>query len=527
MSLPKDAGEAASLPTAKPPAYRRSTMLGLLVVVAVALLFCLPFLHAVYWLGDEGILLRGAAVLASGGRIYTDFFAFYPPAGYLIMESWLKLFGPSFIGVRLFAILMIMAIAGFSYLACLLASDSMFLSAFLALAWLATAKTTWIVGISHHWLTTMFSMAAFWVTLHAIGGRGDKACTTLPGVAGLIAGTAAMVTSSCGLWTTLATAASFDTRKFRREFITCLAGCLAMPLLCLGYIVLNGEFVAAYDGIVRFTLTQYAGIQKEPFGNGLPWYYPNLYLFPAAGLLTVVMLLRNVRTPVFRVCAIYALAGLLGTYPRPDLVHINFTAPLALPLLAYGAMQLTAHWRAGDRRVLFALGVLWCLPGTVGFIHQGLKAICAPVVTTPVGSVSLLGNEKHGGGEVFNFLATLPGNAQIFFYPYMPLLPYLTDRQQVSRFDIFIPDYTPPAQYYEACVATARQAKWVVLDRAEMSPEHWLIVFPAMGNPRRSETVAFEQAIESNFALVRRMGVFEVRQRTTEASEMVCNAILQ
>jgi hypothetical protein len=494
-------------------------------------LLCLPFLRAVYWLGDEGILLRGAAVLAAGGKIYTDFFAFYPPAGYLIMEGWLKIFGPSFLAVRLFAILMIAVIAGFSYAACLMVSDSVILSAFLALAWVGNTKTSWIVGISHHWLTTMFSMAACWLTLRITSRGQANSRPALAGLAGLIAGTAAMVTSSCGLWATLATVGSFlDGLKLRRELAACLLGCLAVPILCLAYIILNGEFVPAYDGIVRFTLTNYAAIQKVPFGNGMPWYYPNRFLFPLTGILALAVLAANTRgaiaDPRFRPCVLYALAGLLGAYPRPDVVHIAFTAPLALPLLAYGATRLTARRHMGWQRALFALGVVWCLPPAVGFVHQALRVLRAPTVMTAAGPVALRGDEQYGGGQIFSFLASLPPGDQVFYYPYMPLMPYLSGRPQTSRFDIFTPGYTPAVQYSEACKIVTRQATWVILDRSRMGAKNWRLAFPAMRDPNPPETQAFERVLEQNFVLVRSVGNFEIRQRTTTVSDTDCSAIL-
>jgi hypothetical protein len=508
----------------------RSALLGLIVVVVVTVLLCLPFVRAVYWLGDEGILLRGAAVLAAGGRIYTDFFAFYPPAGYLIVEGWLKVFGQSFIGVRVFAIVMIASIAGFSYLACILVSDNVVLSAFLALAWVGNAKTTWIVGISHHWLTTMFSMAACYLTLRTVCGMQSNSRTALPCVAGLMAGTAAMITSSCGLWLILATVGSFIGLQSRRALVACLLGCVAMPVFCLGYIILNGEFVPAYDGIARFALTQYAGIQKVPFGSGEPWYYPNQYLFLLSGIGALAMLATNTRgtiaDPRFRTCALYGLAGLLGAYPRPDVVHISFTAPLALPLVAYGSARLTAGLGASGRRALFMLAVAWCLPPAIGFVHQGLRAMRAPTIMTSKGPVALLGDEQYGGAQVFRFLAALPPQEQVFFYPYMPLMPYLAGRQQTSRFDVFAPDYTASAQYFEACDAVSRRAQWVILDRSRMGANSWLLAFPTMTEPNPPETQAFERTLEQNFALVRYVGNFEIRQRIATTSDADCGTII-
>jgi len=85
MSSSGGLSDGVSQPASRAPVSGRSALIGLAVVVTAMLLFCFPFVHAVYWLGDEGILLRGAAALAAGGKIYTDFFAFYPPVG---LPAW-------------------------------------------------------------------------------------------------------------------------------------------------------------------------------------------------------------------------------------------------------------------------------------------------------------------------------------------------------------------------------------------------------------------------------------------------------
>ena len=83
---------------------RGSRTAGLAFVAAMALTLCLPFNHAVYGLGDEGILLRGGAEMLAGQKLYTEFFEFYPPGGLLITQAWLLVFGHSFAAARALAI---------------------------------------------------------------------------------------------------------------------------------------------------------------------------------------------------------------------------------------------------------------------------------------------------------------------------------------------------------------------------------------------------------------------------------------
>jgi hypothetical protein len=506
-------------------------MIGLGVVVLLTLVICLPFMRAVYWLGDEGILLRGAADLAAGRRIYTDIFSFDPPAGYLIMEAWIKLFGLSFLKARLFASLMIVGIAAFSYLACLEVSGSVVLAAFLPLAWVITSPFSWIVVVSHHWLATLFSMAACWLTLRSFSATPYRGRLWWAGLAGAVAGMAAMVVASCGLYAELATVGSFLGPRRQRSLLgACVAAGFAAPLLCLAYIIMHGEFIPAYNDIVRFTLNDYSAIQKVSYGNGLRWFYPNRYLLPLDGALALAALSANarfhVRAPYFRVSVLFALAAFLGLYPRPDAAHLAFTAPLALPLMAYGATWLAAGWGPRWRRVAFGLAVIWCMPGAVGGAYQGGKAMLAPTVVTAAGPVALLGEERNGGDAVFSFLASQPANAGFFFYPYMPLMSYLAERQQTGANDVFTPYYTTRDQYFASCMAVTAKAQWVVFDRSRMGIQAWRRLFPTMVPSTPDDTRAFEQAIEQNFTLTRRMGNFEIWRRTNSANDAACAAII-
>jgi len=68
----------------------------------------------------------------------------------------------------------------------------------------------------------------------------------------------------------------------------------------------------------------------------------------------------------------------------------------------------------------------------------------------PRGRVSLV---PSGALELVERIAATPSDDAYFFYPYMPMLPFLTARRHVSKYDVFTPDYTLPSQYQEACVS--------------------------------------------------------------------------
>ena len=76
--------------------------------------------------------------------------------------------------------------------------------------------------------------------------------------------------------------------------------------------------------------------------------WPLKYLFPLAALLTLIMCVHErhtfFRDRVVRVFIAFGLAGFVGCFPRPDMVHIAFAAPLVFPLLLYCITRITISW---------------------------------------------------------------------------------------------------------------------------------------------------------------------------------------
>jgi hypothetical protein len=523
MSLPTEQDDKVNVITAR----QTPKTIGLIAVFTVTALLCLPFIRSIFWLGDEGVLLHGATEMLSGKTLYSDFFEFLPPGGFLITEAWMAIFGHSFVSVRLFVILTICGISCFTYLVCTLVSDSIALPIAAVISWVIASQPL-TTGVSHHWLTTLLSMAAAWFAL--LGVRRPDRPVTMPMLAGLLAGAAAMVTSSCGLFAIMAVVLTFtDIRYFRRHLVICVLSSLIIPLLSLAYIILNGSFTAAYDDIVLNTLEHYASIQYVPFGNAASWYYAAKDLFPLTAFLSLVALRVKgwalVRDPSFRACFFFGVAGFLGIYPRPDIYHIYFLTPLVLPLFTCCVAYLTTRWKAGYRYIIW-LVVLAYVPSTSILLREAIIAIRAPSIMTAVGPVSLQGTEQGVWKTTFRFIESTPPTDRYFFYPYLPMMPYLMQRQQVSKYDLFTPGYTTPAQYFATCEAVTTQAKWVVLDRRMMNPKLLKELYPAMQNPNPPETRAFEAAIYQSFAFVSKDQNIEIWRRTAATTDKECKNIL-
>ncbi len=489
-------------------------------IALAAVLVCLPFLRSVFGLADEGILLHGAARMARGQVLYRDLFELYPPLGFFIVRLWTLVAGDSFVAARLLVVAAIAGIAVFTAMACVRAGAGRGLATALTLAWLVMSQGAWTI-VDHHWFTTLALMGALWAALDLRRGARDRS----PLLAGLAIGAAVMITPPRGALAGLALAPGLWAGAGRvRRLALFVAGGAILPLLCLGWLVSQGALAAAVEDLVVFPATQYSGIQSVSWGRFAgPQDRLMALVFPAALLLAAVEAWRVRRTLLAdrRLCraGLFAVAGFIGCFPRPDIVHIGFGLPLALPLLALCAQRLGRRLSRRTRLWSCALAAAACAPAVVAYGMTAAAVATAP--TAPAWGVSLpLG--ATGEPEIAADLAALPRDARIFYYPYIPLTPALAGRVGVTPFDVYMPGYTTAAQYARACRDLMRDAQWVVVDAPGTNPRLMKLIFPALSGVRPPEERAFEIALDRGFPRVRQRGRFTLRRRGPAASDTLC-----
>lgn len=512
------------------PRLRRSSdlreFLWLAGVALVSCLLCAPFVRSVYGLADEGILLEGAVRLLHGDRLYVDFFEFLPPGGFLITAAWLKVMGTSMISARILVILAVSGIACFTYLACRQASGHAPSSALIALGWVVASQGVW-TQLSHHSLTTLFSTMTAWATISSAARRPRRWLTFLSGMA---AGVATLVTPTRGALAMVAAAVSLvDVRVYKADFARFLVGCALAPVCVGAYLIAHGELSGFFHDAIVFPATRYASIQGVPFGEWADSQSLVLtYTFYLAALLTLLACIRDWRTflrdRVMRSCIAFALAGFIGCFPRPAAFQIGFAVPLVCPLIGYCFSRFIEQWRPIYRYAAAAAAVVIYMP-IVPYWEVARGAWSAELVPTPRGEITLP-NGDDGTRETMRRIAATPSADGFFFYPSVPMLIFLTAREHASRYDYFVPQYTLPSQYQEACISALHGATWLVLDR-RFDAKGLKQIYPAMQNPRPEETTRFEEALVGAFDFVAREGAFEVRRRAPAVTDAVCNGIAE
>jgi hypothetical protein len=193
-------------------------------------------------------------------------------------------------------------------------------------------------------------------------------------------------------------------------------------------------------------------------------------------------------------------------------------------LLTYCTHRIVASWLPKYRCALAALVIILGIPSVGVLSYVAYTALRREAVATPRGRMTFL---NDGTRELMARISATPSSDRYFFYPYMPMLPFLTVREHVSKYDIFIPDYTTASQYQEACISALRHASWVVIDRNRTDPNSLRAIYPAMRDAEPPETKRFELALQTGFEFVARDGPFELRRRVKTVDETVCAAIAE
>jgi hypothetical protein len=498
----------------------------LLFVAVVTATLCLPFIRYVGRLGDEGILLHGAERMLRGDKLYVDFFEILPPGGFLITKAWLDIMGLSILSARLLVILVVAGIACLLAMACWQASKSAVLSVLLALGWVMMSQGAW-TQVSHHWFTTLLAMAVISLTLATVrhAGRWLRG----PFLAGVMAGAAVMITSTRGALAMLAAALAFATaRRFRSQLAVMLFGAALVPILLVVYLAWHGSLMAAVDDIIIFPATRYADIQWVPWGTGAHrGNRPLAFLFPLTLFgMVLTCVVAGWRTcwqdPKFLSCTLFGVAGFVGCFPRPHIVNIGFAAPLVCPLLAYCAAHLLRPVSRKHRCIVIVVAIVLCVPSAAGYVQTVFLVHRGQIVPTPRGSIVM---NPGAESNLVAKIAAMPSSETYFFYPYIPLLAFMTGHEHVSKYDIFIPWYTTPDQYQEACISVTLGATWLVIDQAWTEIKHIRLSFPKMPDSDPPEKKAFEHALDTGFELVWREGRYELRHRTPTANATLCDGI--
>jgi hypothetical protein len=498
----------------------------LYAIALFSIVYCIPAFRLVASLSDEGIILHGAARLLEGQVLYRDFFEIIGPGTFLVSAAWLKVFGSSFAAIRVLSVATVTLIAILTYLTARAVSAHRAIALALALVFLVRAPQ----DLNHHWFTTTAAMAAALSLLTSLHGARFLwlACFTT----GVFAGLAAMFTQSRGGILAIGILAVLLTLPDRnRRLASTVAGMAMAPAAATIYLASVGALRAAIEETLVFPSQRYSANQSVPFGAFSSFSDSGMVSFlPLTLLLALVTLGTELRQrPHFRISLVLAFVAFIGAYPRPDVTHLTYVMPLATPMFALALTALLGKLESRFRLTLTAALIGLCLWHVGSSVMGRVSMARRPrqEIATARGVV-----ERYQDFWARDFAWLVAGIQQhttpddrFFFYPNMPLVPYLTARHHIARLDVMMPSYTTPDQFRDVCTQVIAKAQWVVIDRLWIQPANLLILHPAMADANPPEKQAFEAALMQGFGRIATSSHFEVRQRMPTAVPSLCDGI--
>ncbi|MBV9771328.1 MAG: glycosyltransferase family 39 protein [Bryobacterales bacterium] len=464
----------------------------LVFVAAVLVLWLLFGNRLILNTNDEGIYLDAAERILHGQKPYVDFFGYMSPGSFWTQALAFRLFGVTMAAARLPVILYIALECGLVYwLVERFASRTAALLTSLFFLAFETADPSMITA-QHRWDSSALSLAS--VAL-CVGAQSELRRAWLV-ASGMLVALATLATPSVALlaFATLVWLLSPSGHRLRAGWY--LLGFLIIGAVAAAGLWLNGILPALLNQL-SWLSRNYSGVNAMPYGSIIGGYRS---LFEGAGawempvrfcvvfcvalpaVLPVIALVggsvfwaqRKSSKESLRAVIPHLLLSILAlaasTYPRADVAHLAYVA--ALPYAVTGILVyrcVSPPWRAGIGIFIAFWAAVFAaqaqLPGSFERLH------------TPVGAVQA---SAMDAAVVKDLLSRVLPNQSLFVYPYKPLLYFLTQARNPTRYSYLAPG-----------MMTGEDAR-VVLCELEASPPAWVLymdlnrteferVFPAAG----------------------------------------------
>lgn len=467
------------------------------VFVATACLLWAAFGHRLL-LGtnDEGIYLDGAQRILHGQRLYVDFFGVVAPGCFWIEAIAFRLFGVTLAAARApvifyFALqctLIYWLVARHGSRTAALVTTLLFLA-------FQTADPSMLTA-QHRWDSSTFCLASIALSL-----SGSRSWNVL---SGFLLGCAALATPPVAL-------VAIVTSAWRRSRAGWYLLGVSIAAVAAGIALFAMGIFPAFLAQLGWLAHNYAAVNVMPYGSiiggyralfdgssvwetavrccivfciALPAILPLLGVFSAC----LPRLRRDLPVLVFLSLCVIALVA--STYPRSDVAHLAYIS--ALPYAMAGILAARyfppglCTWSAV---VLSVWAVMFTWPSVDARTLQPLK--------TPVGEVRA---SVADGPAMAELLSRVRPHASLFVYPYKPLLYFLTQAENPTRFSYLQPGLMTPKDAALALLELqARPPEWILY--LDLSQAEFDRVFPA-GAHVDAHFHTLEQWIHANYRAI-------------------------
>jgi hypothetical protein len=474
---------------------------------------------------DEGIYLDGALRVKNAEVPYRDFAMVHGPLSPWTYGAMFRAFGVSLKSARLPLILEIAAATAAVF----------FLTANLTTARFA-AMTTFVffafetrdlgmIALNHRWDSGVLAFLAFVPACAAL----RSISRPLAFLAGVLAALAAWFTPTLGLVLAAIALCLLVWREFRPLLPAFVAGAAAVSLICVAIMAAQGALVPMIHTYV-WAGTSYSAVNHVPYGFAGTGYLEAGSGLGAAGWIFYSILLIAIMTPAvlpivtWLAWAAYfamrraepqkekpllllmagSVAALASTYPRWDIGHLLYVAPIFYVLA--GAF---VHRVASPKSLPIVVGLLATI--SVIVLTPRLSVDSHPMRTAG-GVVRIEAGDQALLAMLLERVA--PGES-LFVFPYFPTVYFLTGGINPTRYSWIYPAMMGASE--EAGLIhdlAAHPPRWILYEHIpiELYLKHW----PST-DPSKLHMESVEQFIRANYRTVQklshRLGEFVLLER--------------
>jgi dolichyl-phosphate-mannose-protein mannosyltransferase len=470
--------------------WRRALIESAGVFLGVFILLMAVHASRMQYTNDEGIILEAAQRMASGEKLYIDFFGYMSPGSYYLQAAVFELFGLSMWTARLPVIL------DFSLQCALI----FWLVRRLASSAAAAAGTALFVGLllptpglltaQHRWDSSTLCLLS--ITLAVQGVFSGRRAWWL--VSGAAIGAAVFVTPTVGvvaaitvIWLALSPA--------RRSYLPAYAAGGIM-VGAIGLLALNSAgILTACIRQMMWLRDHYSGVNIMPYGSviggyGLLFDDVSGFRYLIVGSLVLCVALPAI-LPIFGsagwiVAKITGRSALLGSeqsvvmtylvacaiglvataYPRPDVMHLTFVSAVMFVIAT-----VLINRCFPSLRYVYCYLLFWVV---LMFGNNLSGRLSEYSIGSPVGDVSV--GSSHGS-EMERLLRIVRPDDTMYIHPYRPVLYFMTQSRNPTRYSYLAPGMMTAEDERSVLESlNSTPPRWVL--HLPLSQEEFLRVFP-------------------------------------------------
>lgn len=499
------------------------------------------FLRVLWRVGDEGLVVYGAQLVAEGNLPYRDFFEVFGPGSFYFLAFFFKLFGVSFFVARIVLLITGISIVTLVYIMTRRVYNLSF-AMFPAIFYLIIGIPSW-PATNHHWDSILFALLA--VAFFFLWQ--DKHKMRYLFLSGILSGVTTCIIQQKGILLIIAFIIIIIINGLwkgnKRKIILMQLGALLIGFSFIGlsviiYFYLNRGLQEIIYANIVWPIKYYSFINVVPYGYGLFEFYlkgwsslfsslfpagvcrvfeaiiitPYLFvlLLPGLLLIGIVGLLWSgsdwweLFRPNLLPYWICGLALFVSELQRMDILHLIYGSPLLIILTLVIQKKLFEN-----HKIFYNIGLailFFCL------IFLGTFRLAVAISTKPMntrrGTVYLIKTD-----EALEFInkKTKPGE-NVFIYPYYAMYYFLADINNPTSYNNLLYQYHTQEQFIDAIEDIEKKKVKYILWDTKLEKQNLRKWFPRY-KMMHKEDLLMENYLESHYEMIDILNGFRVLKR--------------